>query len=392
MGKTCAEALALPCTANANMWNLWDFARVCYLMTFRNHLMKTSFMAEDLTVLIANLGQLENLRSCLKSIFDPATSGQTSLRVIVGFNFQGQSETPRALAREFPQVEQLRAPAKLGYCRAYNQLLARSTGRYLLLLDDDTVLRSGAIDGMVRFMDAHPEVGIAGCRTTNQDGSYQKTTGLMYSMGTEIINVFRPAAFWKDGVDESVTAWKPVGWLNGHFLLTRAKAIEQVGRLDERFYTYQCEADWCLRIRRAGWKVAYVPDFEVMHIGGANRVATYKNLIRGNVNRYYFIRKHYGAAAYHLFRVIMTAGAMLRLVKYAAMWLVRPERRPVAGPQVAGYWKTALLGAAAHPEELPEDLRRENASAALFQLDIPGETSRRSDYYSDWALENQRKN
>src|SRR6516225_7787757 len=145
-------------------------------------------MAEDLTVLIANLGQLEYLRPCLKSVFETA-SGETSFGVIVGFNFEGESDSPQLLAREFPQVQQLRAPMKLGYCRAYNQLMAHSSSRYVLLLDDDTVLRAGTIDGMVRFMDAHPEVGIAGCRTVNPDGSYQKTTALMYSMGTEITNV-----------------------------------------------------------------------------------------------------------------------------------------------------------------------------------------------------------
>ena len=181
----------------------------------------------------------------------------------------------------FPQVEQLRASVRLGYCRAYNQLMARSTGRYVLLLDDDTVLRADTIDGMVRFMDAHPEVGIAGCRTITRTAAIRRRTALMYSMGTEIINVLRPGAFWNDGIDESVTTWKSVGWLNGHFLMVRAEVIQKVGVLDEHLYTFQCEADWCLRIRRAGWKVAYVPDFEVMHIGGAHsgqrRVKTMRN-------------------------------------------------------------------------------------------------------------------
>jgi N-acetylglucosaminyl-diphospho-decaprenol L-rhamnosyltransferase len=321
-------------------------------------------MAEDLTVVIANLGRWENLHSCLKSLFDTA-SGKTSLRVIVGFNFQGASDTPQILARYFPQVEQLRAPVKLGYCRAYNQLIARSTGRYVLLLDDDTILGAGAVDGMVRFMDAHPEVGIASCRTTNLDGSYQKTTALMYSMRTEIANVLRPAAFWKDGIDESVTTWKSAGWLNGHFLMVRAQAIEEVGGLDEYFYTYLCEPDWCLRIHGAGWKVAYVPDFEVVHIGGANRVATHKNLIRSHINRYYFIRKHYGNVAFHVFRFIMSVGAMLRLLKYATVWLVSPAGRPQSRPKVEAYWKVMLLGAGAHPDVLPEELRRENTNSSL---------------------------
>lgn len=331
-------------------------------------------MAEDLTVLIANLGQLDNLRPCLKSLFD-TDSGETSFRIIVGFNFRGESDNPRTLAREFPQVLQLRASVKLGYCRAYNQLMARSTGRFVLVLDDDTILRPGTIDGMVRFMDAHPDVGIAGCRTTNPDGSYQKTTALMYTIGTEIINLVRPAAFWNDGIDEFVSTWKSVGWLNGHFLMVRAQVIEEVGAFDEHFYTLQPEADWCLRIRKAGWKVAYVPDVEVMHIGGAQSVATkvktHKNLMRGHINRYYFIRKHYGNAALHVFRIIMSTGAMLRLLKYAAVWLVSPGRRPEAAPKVRAYWKIMLLGAAARPEDLPDDLRRENAAFDLFRPGIP---------------------
>src|SRR5262249_5578055 len=156
------------------------------------------------------LGQLANLRPCLRSLFE-FTSPETTFRVIVGFNFDGDNDNPRVLASEFPQVERLQAPAKLGYCRAYNQLMAQTRGRYALLLDDDTVLRPGTIDGMVRFMDANPQVGIAGCRTVNPDGSYQKTTALMYSIKTEILNVVRPSAFWFDGIDASTNTSTSAG-------------------------------------------------------------------------------------------------------------------------------------------------------------------------------------
>jgi GT2 family glycosyltransferase len=319
-------------------------------------------MAEDLTVLIANLGQLHHLQRCLRSLRETAT-GTTSLRAIVGFNFAGENDTPAAIAREFPQVEQLRAAAKLGYCRVYNQLIARSSGRYMLMLDDDTVLPSGTIDGMVRFMDAHPAVGIAGCRTLNPDGSYQKSTALMFSLMTEMTNILRPGAFWRDGVDASLTHWRPVDWLNGHFLIVRREVIERVGVLDERFYTFQCEADWCLRIKQAGWQVAYVPEFAVVHVRGAHSnlpgVKSLPNLIRSHSNRYYFVRKHYGARALHAFRAIMSAGALLRLLHYAVLWAISPERRAEAGPKIRAFWTIFRLGFARCPEELPEDLRRE---------------------------------
>jgi GT2 family glycosyltransferase len=317
-------------------------------------------MAEDLTILIGSFGQLEHLRPCLESIFDTVTGG-TSFRVIVGFNFPGESDSQRVIACDFPQVEQLRAPAKLGYCRAYNQMMARSTGRYVLVLDDDTVLRPGTIDGMVRFMDAHPEVGIAGCRTVGPDGSYQKTTALMYTMGTELLNVLRSSAVWRDGIDETVTSWKSAGWLNGHFLLVRAQVIRETGGLDEHFYTFQSEADWCLRIRRAGWEVAYVPDFEIIHIWGRHsNVKSYWAHIRAHVNRYYFIRKHYGNVAFHVFRLIMSLGAMLRLLKFLVVWLVNPDRRPEAKAKIQAYPKILLLGLAARPDEPPDKLRRES--------------------------------
>lgn len=331
-------------------------------------------MAEDLTVVIANLGQLEHLRPCLRSLFE-TVSGETSIRVLVGFNFPGESDNPRVLAREFPQVDCFRAPVKLGYCRAYNLLMARRTGRYVLLLDDDTVLSPDTIDGMVRFMDAHPGVGIAGCRTVNPDGTYQKSTALMYSMASELTNMLRPAAFWRDGIDETTTSWRSADWLNGHFLMVRSEAIDQVGGLDERFYTFQCEADWCLRIRRAGWMVAYVPEFEVLHVGGPHSirpgVKSIPNLIRAHSNRYYFIRKHYGNRALHLFRVVMSIGAMLRLLNYAAVWLITPGRREEARLKIAAYWRIMLLGAALCPEALPRDLQRENTdcSGHVFQAE-----------------------
>ena len=331
-------------------------------------------MAEHLTVLIGNLGDVKNLLPCLKSLFD-TTTGETSLRVIVGFNFEGESDGPQMLASEFPQVEQFRASVKLGYCRAYNQLMAQTRSRYVLLLDDDTLVREGTIDGMVRFMDAHPEIGIAGCRTVKPDGTYQKSTALMYSLRTEFINVLRPAAFWHDGIDESLTTWRSVGWLSGHFLMVRTEVIEQLGVLDENFYTFQCEADWCLRINRAGWKVVYVPNFEVMHIGGsasgATNVKSYGNLLRSHINRYYFVRKHYGNAAVAVFRVIMSIGAILRLLNYTFVWLVSPNRRPEARPKAAAYAMIVQLGWAARPEELPDDLRRENEAFGLLQPSVP---------------------
>jgi GT2 family glycosyltransferase len=327
-------------------------------------------MTEDVTILIGTFGGLENLRPCLKSIAE-AAGGEVSVRVILGFNFEGESENPGTIRREFPEVEQWRARAKLGVCRTYNQLMSNIGGRYALLLDDDTILRPDALKTMVRFMDAHREVGIAGCRTLNLDGSFQKSTGLMFSLGTEMGIALRPGALWRDGVDERVRSWQTVDWLNGAFLLARTETIRQVGGFDEFFHILVHEPDWCLRIRRAGWQVAYVPDAQVIHIGNTLSVVrpikSYETLVRYHVNRYHFCRKHYGNSAVQALRPIMTFGAFLRLCKHGAAWLLSPGRRPEAGPKLRAYWKVMLLGVAARPDTLPQTLRRQNEVAGVLQ-------------------------
>ena len=327
-------------------------------------------MTEDVTVLIANIGRLDNLLPCLQSLF--GALGDVSHRVIVGFNFQGDSNSPRALAGAFPQVEQLRAPMKLGYCRAYNQLMAHGSGRYALILDDDTILRPGSVETMVRFMDAHPDVGIAGCRTVNPDGSYQKTTALAFDFRTESLAVFWPDSYWRDDINETVTEWRSAQWLNAHFLLVRAEVLEQVGVFDEFFYTSVFEADWCLRARNAGWKVAYVPQAEVMHIGGPHSVQlgvkSYKNIVQMYVNRYYFFRKHYGDAAVLALRPLVTTGALLRVLNYLAVWFLSNKRRREAEVKISAYLRIMLLGLARRPDALPDALRREyEAFGAVLQ-------------------------
>ena len=325
-------------------------------------------MTRDLNILIGNLGKIDNLRACLRSLYE-TTGMNVSFKVFVGFNFSGESDAPLKLQGEFPDVEVLRAQGKLGYCRHINSLLERARdARYVLFLDDDTLLRPGAIETMVRFMDEHAEVGVAGCRTVNPDGSYQKSTALMFDVRTELLNAVRPAAFWSDGIDETVREWRSVAWLNGHFLMARVAAIETVGPLDENYYSFQCEADWCLRMRRAGWDIAYVPQAEVMHIGGQHSIMTkvksYENLMRSNINRYYFFRKHYGPLEFLGLRLALGLGFVLRLSRYAATWALDRRRRSEAGPKVKAYFHLMLRAIGARPERLPAKLRKENEFTA----------------------------
>lgn len=325
---------------------------------------------QDLAVTIGNLGSEQYLEPCLRSIYAEDAPGFT-YSVLIAFNgFDDGSSIRRHVAAAFPQATLLHRRNKLGYTGTYNLLMRESAARYVLLLDEDTVVPKGALPALVAFMDAHPEVGIASVKTLNPDGSFQKSYGVMFDLLSEFLNALHLSSFWPERLYRDLDRWRTVDWLNGSFMLVRQATVAQVGGLDEYFYTFCCEADWCLRIARAGWKVAFVPDISITHIGGDHSINTavksYDALMRSHINQYFFFRKHYGELSQLLLRPIMTVGACLRLLKFLAVYGVTPSRRPEAGPKIRAFARIALLGLARQPWRLPAKLQRQNelASAA----------------------------
>jgi len=271
--------------------------------------------------------------------------------------------------REFPQVDFLVYEPSLGYCGAYNLLIQNNSARYFLVLDDDTVIQKGTLQRMVEFMDLHPEVGIAGCMTRNPDGSFQKSYGLRSSLKSELLNALGISSFWPNRLYENLSDWREVEWLNGSFLFVRREVIESVGALDEYYYTYSCEQDWCWRISQSGWRVAYVTDAEIIHVGNAHSINTavkrYSQIMREHINRYYFFHKHYSALACFLLRPIMSLGAILRCIKYLGIYATRPARRTEAGPRIRAFISVAGLAFLPRPYVLPGYLRKQNDVARL---------------------------
>jgi GT2 family glycosyltransferase len=321
---------------------------------------------QDVAVTIGNLGSERYLEPCLRSIYAEDAPGFT-YSVLIAFNGFDDSHLLHRIRDSFPEASLHYRRNKLGYTGTYNLLMRANTARYILILDEDTVLPKGTLPAMVAFMDAHPEVGIAGARTLNPDGSFQKSYGVMFDVRSELLNALSVSTFWPDHLYRDMSDWRTVDWLNGSFMLVRQTTVEQVGMLDEYFYTFSCEADWCLRISRAGWKVAFVPEVSFTHVGGDHSINTtvksYDALVRSHINRYFFFHKHHGALAQGLLRPIMTVGAILRLIKFLALYCMAPSRRPEAGPKIRAYARIALLGFARQPWKLTPELRRQNELA-----------------------------
>src|SRR5437762_539513 len=152
----------------------------------------------------------------------------------------------------------------LGFARACNQALARATGRYVLLLNPDTVLEEGALIRAVEFLDAHPDVGILGPRVQLPNGRLDapcrrsfKTPAIYFYKLSGLSRIFprsrRFGRYYLSYLDERVTT--DVDAVIGAFLLIRREVIEQIGPMDERFFMYCEDEDWCFRAKQAGWRV-----------------------------------------------------------------------------------------------------------------------------------------
>jgi GT2 family glycosyltransferase len=209
---------------------------------------------------------------------------------------------------------------------------------YLLLLNADTVVLPGAIEALAAFLEAHPRVGVVGPRLLNPDGTTQPAAFRFPTLLMTALDLFPPGVAlpgrlygsWWHGryPQERGDAPFPIDHPLGACILTRPEVLAQVGLLDEGYFMYAEEVDWCLRVRRAGWAIWQEPRARVTHVGGAStgqqrarmQVALYASRMR-------FFRAHYAARRAHLHAGIIRAGALrMALLTWRAYALGRLSR------------------------------------------------------------------
>ncbi|HLV79409.1 MAG TPA: glycosyltransferase family 2 protein [Chthonomonadaceae bacterium] len=273
-------------------------------------------MRPDLTISLINHSNPDLLRDCLRSLY--ATTMDISFEVFVVDNATGGRGVGEMRA-EFPQVRWLFNSERLGFSANHNQVLSQAQGRYACILNDDMLAQEGALDTLVRFMDAHPAVGMAGARLLDPDGSPQNCAFRFLTPLSELIGIcFLPATCdgWKRlGVDAAQEADCParVDWVLGACIVVRDRALQEIGLLDSDLSPIANteEVDWCLRAWKAGWEVAYCPAATLIHYGGQSMPPPASGADRMRVEmlrtRIAYFRKHHGRAQALLVRAIYLA-------------------------------------------------------------------------------------
>ena len=303
----------------------------------------------DLSIVILSWNVRDLLRQCLKSVArDRPLSADhpplaTEIIVVDNASSDGSAEMVRA---EFPDVRLIANQANRGYTGGNNDGITAAAGRYVMILNPDTRVLADALAAMVTYADAHLDIGVVGPQLLNSDGSVQSSrrrfptlmTGLFESTWLEPLaprNVLQ-RYYVLDQPDDAI---QEVDWLFGACFLVRHEVIQQVGALDEEFFMYSEEMDWCRRIRQAGWKVVYLPKAQVIHYGGksSDQIVTQRHIYFQTSKVRYF-RKHHGALTAGVLRVALLAMYAWQLVLEAAKGALG-HKRALRRERVRAYWQ-----------------------------------------------------
>jgi len=314
----------------------------------------------DLSVIIVSWNVKALLERCLSSLMECSKRGEIQCEIIVVDNAStdGSAEMVR---QRFPGVRLIASDSNLGFTRANNVGAGHSSGRYILLLNPDTEVLGDALTTMVSYMDSHPDVGALGPKLRFPDGRIQPSRRRFPTLATAFLeSTVLQQWFPRNRVlqryyvhDRNDDEEQDVDWVIGACLLIRRQAWKQVGPLDERFFMYSEELDWCRRLKTAGWRLVYIPSATVMHYEGqsSSQVVPARHIYFQSSKVFYF-RKHHGVLAGETLRLFLLATYVYQLCLEALKWLLG-HKRPLRRERIAAYLRVLRTGLRARGEASP---------------------------------------
>lgn len=301
---------------------------------------------ERASIVIVNWNAGAVLHDCLAAVFASDGVGRDQVIVVDNASTDG---SPYQLTATYPTLEVIQNSRNVGFAPAVNQGLRAARGEFAVLLNPDVVLEPYALFRLIEFMTEHPEAGVAGPRLLDRDGAIQGSARRDPSVWTALFGRSAPLTrlFPNNRVSQreipalSVEDGGPiqVDWVSGACLVARRTAWEGVGLLDERFFLFWEDADWCRRFRQAGWRVYYVPSASGTHLVGVSRARRRLGSIRDfHVSAYRYYRKHQARHALHPLSILVGTGltASLAVRSIQILWSPRPPRQDGSSPAPRG--------------------------------------------------------
>jgi GT2 family glycosyltransferase len=292
--------------------------------------------APQLTISIVHHSNRDLLRDCLRSLYALKNEVEFETILVDNVSSEGALEMVR---EEFPAVRVIENTARKGFGANHNQALRASGGRFILLLNDDTLVQPNALRALCEYLEHHPEVGAVGPRLENPDGTLQPScykfpSPLRALMENLLLVAALPSHEWIG----DYRAWphdeeREVDFVSGAALVIRREVLDTAGFFDENFFMYAEETDWCYRMKESGWKVAFTPNATIVHYGGQSSVDfKERQFVEFHRSQARYLRKHFGPVGLACARAATISGALLRITLWsvvlvaAVLGLARTQR------------------------------------------------------------------
>jgi GT2 family glycosyltransferase len=315
----------------------------------------------DVSIIVVAWNVKKLLQDCLESVYEQTKDIRFEVIYVDNASKDGSVEMVK---ERFPSVHIIENQENKGFIKANNQGIEIAQGRYVLLLNSDTVVLDNAIAKTVQFADGHPDAAVAGCRVLNPDRTLQRNCFMYPSLlnallaATYLYKVFPRSRFFGR---ERMTWWafddvRDVETVCGCYSLVRREAMDQVGVMDETYFVYGDDPDWCFRFRKAGWRIMFTPEPEIIHYGGQNTsqmARRFRWQLEGS--KLIFMRLHRRRWTFPLARLLAGLFFLLRVPYWLSKGALRRDRRKEAFEKAGTYlmgsfycvlnWKKLLMNA-----------------------------------------------
>jgi len=282
----------------------------------------------DLSICVVSLNALNYLKPLLASI-EQYSKGLTYEVIIVD---NGSTDgTVAWIEQHHPEITLICNQANLGFTRGNNQAIALAKAACFLLLNPDTLLTEDCFGPQIAYLREHSEVGITIPKVLNADGSFQQQSRRGDARPIEVFGYFLKLGKLfpnSKALNGYLQSWLPedeiaeVKAVSGSCMFIKREVYEQIGGLDEQFFAYQEDSDYCKRARQAGWKVMYVPTSSIIHYGGegGSKTQPYYAILQWHRSYYLYYRKHFASKHFFLFNWFYY---LVMIIKLLFAWLKR---------------------------------------------------------------------
>jgi hypothetical protein len=243
----------------------------------------------------------------------------------------------KMLEQEFPQVKRINNSENRGFAAANNQGIVKAAGKYVLLLNSDTVILNDALQKTADFMEQHPKAAIVGCKLLNPDRTLQpscRSFPSVWNIFTESFFLYKLfkrnklfGQYYMSHFDHN--ALREVDVVMGAFMLIRREVFEKIGLLDEDYFMYAEETDFCYRAHRAGFKTFFCPEAAIIHIGGGSTIDSRKLFEQLHSTSLLFLKKHFTGIRLWAAVSLKNLGVVIRIITYFLMGILSLNVRTI---------------------------------------------------------------